>query len=158
VNRFYVRVILLSTVFGLCLPATSQLSDNSPMGNIGAGSTIVVNQPIVIPANEEVVYFQNGVLTSWHDVDRDSPSCRLLVSTAAVVRSLSVGRKFVVTSTGFGNGLKNYSNTLFFRNDSTVEQLQCTVGNDGSGNLSVGELKIQLGNLFSLSEAAPIPG
>jgi hypothetical protein len=144
---------------GIATARQSGLSESDPMGTIGAGTKIVVGEvAVIIPANEDVVYFQNGVLVSWNNLDRDSPSCRLHVQSKPVVRSLNSGRTFIATSAGFGNGDKSYVNTLYFKNDATVDQLQCSIGKNGSGNLTIGQLRIQLGQLFSLVEAAPVNG
>lgn len=145
--------ISLVLVIGFCIAAGQDASD--PIGNVGAGSKVVVGQhPITIPANEDVVYFQNGVLTSYHDVDRDSPNCRLHVQSKPTVRQLNPGREFIVTGARFGNGSTAYVNGFDFKNDPTVDQLQCSVGKQGQ-NMSIQELKNQMGDLFKLILATP---
>jgi hypothetical protein len=134
-------------------------SDSEPLGTIGAGSSIVVGAAaITIPANEETVYFQNGVIMSWKNIDEKSPSCRLEFSSKPVARQVNPGRKFIVTKTSFGQENSSYVNNLYFGDDATIDQLQCSVGKGNKWNLSIGQLKLQLGQLFTLVLAAPVPG
>jgi hypothetical protein len=133
-------------------------SDSDAVGTIGAGSSIIVGATAVtIPANEETVYFQNGVIMSWKNVDENSPSCRLEFSSKPVARQVNPGRKFIVTKTSFGQENSSYCNNLYFDNDATINQLQCSVGKGNKWNLSIGQLKLELGQLFSLVLAAPVP-
>jgi hypothetical protein len=133
-------------------------TDRSPMANIGAGSQFVVGAtPIVIPANEDFVYFQDGALSSSADVDQSRPSCRLLVTRRPAVRQLPPDRKLIVTGAWIKDTADNSSDydILVFENDKAVDQLQCNKGKGTKGNTTIGELKAALGRLFKLVPAPP---
>lgn len=138
---------------------TAGLPDTSPLASLGAGSKVVVKAQVILPANQDVVYFQNGVFTTWQNIDSSSPSCRLYVGDRPVARQLVPGREMVVTGTRFNNASDStgfYGDTLVFGSDATVGQMQCRSGHHGY--MTIGELKICFGDLFSLVEAAPVVG
>jgi len=133
---------------------SSDLPDSTPFANIGAGSAVVANVDIVLPANQSQIYFQNGAFTTYQQIDKKSPSCHLSTVGIPVVRKLVPGRKLIVTGTRFGNGTSNqYGDTLLFEDDTAVNQLQCSGGHKGP--MTIGELKICFGGLFSLVQATP---
>jgi hypothetical protein len=157
------RLLAIATTAALTLLPIALIGqvvpDNSPIGNVGAGTRLIVgDQPIIIPANEVIVYLQNGgVVVSWNGVDRRHPSCRLHVVSNPVVRELARGRTLTVTRSGVnGVGHGVYGDNLYFTGDITVDQLQCNRGTQGY--MTVGELKVVLGHLFTLVEAAPVAG
>jgi hypothetical protein len=136
---------------------SADLPDSTPMGNIGAGSSILVNIDVILPANEGTIYFQNGAFTTWADVDKKVPSCRLYTIGSPTVRKLAPGRKLIVTGTRFNNGGPNmFGDTLLFEDDATINQLQCNAGR--KGYMTIGELKQVFGTLFSLVQAEPVVG
>jgi hypothetical protein len=136
---------------------TTDLPDTAPIATIGAGSTVAVNVDILLPANQNVVYFQNGALTTWDQIDKKTPSCRLATVESPVVRRLAPGRKLVITGTLQNNGsVFFYGDVLQFEEDATVSALQCAPGHKGS--MTIGELKQVFGGMFSLIQAPPVVG
>lgn len=132
--------------------------DTSPMAELGAGTRIVVGiKAVVIPAHNDTVYFQNGVLLGWSQVDKEQPSCRLYVPPRDVARQLNPGRALTVTTTRFNNSENPtfYGDSLVFGGDATVDQLQCASATKRP--TTVAQLRMAIGNLFSLIQAAPIP-
>ena len=86
-QRFKQMKLCLPFIPGMALILTCGLQtasaqqDGSPMQNIGAGSQFVVGETaIVLPANENFVYFQNGALSTATDVDYSQPNCRLQIT------------------------------------------------------------------------------
>lgn len=136
---------------------SADLPDPTPMGNIGAGSSIVVNVDVILPANEGTIYFQNGMFMTWLDIDKKAPSCRLYTIGSPTVRKLVPGRKLIVTGTRFNNGGPNmYGDVLLFEDDATINQLQCNAGR--KGYMTIGELKKVFGSLFALQQADAVVG
>ena len=84
------------------------LPDSAPIATIGAGSTVAVNVDVVLPANQGIIYFQNGAMTTWEQVDKKAPSCRLSAVESPVVRRLVPGRKIVITGTRQNNASVNF--------------------------------------------------
>jgi hypothetical protein len=136
---------------------SANLPDGSPIANIGAGSTIAVNADILLPANQSNVYFQNGAISTWEQIDKKAPSCRLSAVESPVVRKLAPGRRLVITGTRQNNASVNfYGNVLEFEEDATVGELQCSPGHKGA--MSIGELKQVFGAILSLIQAPPVVG
>ena len=50
------------------------------------------------------IYFQNGAITTWEQIDKKAPSCRLNAVESPVVRRLVPGRKLVITGSTQNNG------------------------------------------------------
>lgn len=136
---------------------SADLPDNAPIATIGAGSTVAVNADIILPANQGAIYFQNGAVTTWEQIDKKAPSCRLSTVESQVVRRLVPGRKIVITGTRQNNASVNfYGDVLEFEEDATVGELQCAAGHKGA--MTIGELKQVFGGLFSLIQAAAVVG
>ena len=136
---------------------SADLPDNAPIANIGAGSTIAVNVDVLLPANQSNIYFQNGAITTWQEVDKKAPSCRLASVESQVVRRLVPGRKLIITGTRQNNAsLFFYGDVLEFQEDATVSDLECSPGHKGP--MSIGELKQVFGGMFSLIQAQPVVG
>ena len=158
----HLAVLMLLLVCSLTVPLRSNgqsadLADTTPMGNIGAGSSIVINVDVILPANEGTIYFQNGGFAPWTEIDKKAPSCRLYTIGSPTVRKLVPGRKLIVTGTRFNNGGPNmYGDVLLFEDDATINQLQCNAGR--KGYMTIGELKKVFGGLFSLQQAEPVVG
>ena len=160
IRHLAVFITLLACSFTVPLRSNGQsadLSDSTPMGNIGAGSSIMINVDVILPANEGEIYFQNGTFTTWLEIDRKAPSCRLYTIGSPTVRKLVPGRKLIVTGTRFNNGGPNmYGDVLLFEDDATINQLQCNAGR--KGYMTIGELRKVFGGLFSLLQAEPVVG
>ncbi len=160
IRHLAVLITLLACSLTVPLRSNGQsadLSDSTPMGNIGAGSSIVVNVDVVLPANEGTIYFQHGAFTTWQEIDKKAPSCRLYTIGSPTVRKMVPGRKLIVTGTTFNNGGPNmYGDVLLFEDDATINQLQCNAGR--KGYMTIGELKQVFGGLFSLLQAEPVVG
>jgi hypothetical protein len=158
----HMAVFLLFVACPLTVPLRSNgqsadLPDPTPMGNIGAGSSVVTNVDVILPANEGTIYVQNGAFMAWLDVDKKAPSCRLYTIGSPTVRKLVPGRKLIVTGTRFNNGGPNmYGDVLLFEDDTTINQIQCNSGR--KGYMTIGELKKVFGGLFSLLQAEPVVG
>ena len=136
---------------------SANLPDGAPIANIGAGSTIAVNVDILLPANQSNIYFQSGAITTWEQVDKKAPSCRLSAVESPVVRKLAPGRRLVITGTLQNNGsVFFYGDVLQFEEDATVSELQCSPGHKGA--MSIGELKQVFGGMLSLIQAVPVVG
>ena len=136
---------------------SANLPDSAPITTIGAGSTVAVNADIVLPANQGAIYFQNGAITTWEQIDKKAPSCRLSAVESPVVRRLVPGRKLIITGTRQNNASVNfYGDVLEFEEDATVGELQCAPGHKGP--MSIGELKQVFGGMMSLIQAPPIVG
>lgn len=134
---------------------STDLPDSAPIANIGAGSTIGVNVDVLLPANQSNIYLQNGAITTWQQIDKNAPSCRLATVESQVVRRLVPGRKLIITGTRQNNAsLFFYGDVLEFQEDSTVSDLECSPGHKGP--MSIGELKQVFGGMFSLVQAPPI--
>jgi hypothetical protein len=123
------------------------LSEESSMGDLAAGSELIVGDtPIIISANTEYIYFQQGSFIER--VDKDETFCGLkLRGKIGHVRQLAPGRKMLITSTSKGKELN-------FGLDPAVEQLWCTAPS-GYG-VNMGTFKFEARVLFKLV-AAPIP-
>jgi hypothetical protein len=152
--------VFAALVFGSSLRLGGQsadLPDSAPIATIGAGSTVAVNVDVILPANQGTIYFQSGAVTTWEQIDKKAPSCRLSAVESPVVRRLVPGRKIVITGTRQNNASVNfYGDVLQFEEDATVGELQCAPGHKGS--MSIGELKQVFGGMFSLIQAPPIVG
>lgn len=136
---------------------STDLPDATPMGNIGAGSFVAVNAIVLLPANSGTLYFQNGAITTWFDLNKGLPSCRLYTSESTELRKLVPGRKLIVTGTRMGVGVANlYGDALIFDEDGTVGELQCRTGHRGV--MSIGEMKTAIGSLMTLVQAPPVVG
>lgn len=136
---------------------SADLPDTAPIATIGAGSTIAINVDILLPANQGTIYFQNGAITTWEQVDKKAPSCRLNAVESPVVRRLVPGRKLVITGTTQNNGsVFFYGDVLQFEEDATVSDLQCSPGHKGP--MSIAELKQVFGGMFSLIQAPAVVG
>jgi hypothetical protein len=136
---------------------SADLPDTAPIATIGAGSTVAVNVDVVLPANQGAVYFQGGAVTTWEQVDKKAPSCRLSTVESQVVRRLVPGRKIVITGTRQNNASVNfYGDVLEFDEDATVGELQCAPGHKGA--MTIGELKQVFGGMFSLIQAPAVVG
>jgi len=153
-----VLIALGTFVLGSSLRVSAQnLPDSAPIATIGAGSTVAVNSEIILPANQGAIYFQNGSVTTWEQIDKKAPSCRLSTVESQVVRRLVPGRKIVITGTRQNNASVNfYGDVLEFEEDATVGELQCAAGHKGP--MTIGELKQVFGGLFSLIQAAAVVG
>ena len=155
-----VLIALGTFVLGSSLRTNAQsadLPDTAPIATIGAGSTVAVNVDIILPANQGTIYFQNGAITTWEQIDKKAPSCRLSTVESQVVRRLVPGRKIVITGTRQNNASVNfYGDVLEFQEDATVGELQCAPGHKGP--MSIGELKQVFGGMFSLIQATPVVG
>ena len=160
VRHLYVLAVLALFVVGSSSRLSAQsadLPDGAPIAQIGAGSTVAVNVDIILPANQGTIYFQGGAITSWEQIDKKAPSCRLSTVESPVVRRLVPGRKIVITGTRQNNASVNfYGDVLEFQEDATVGELQCAPGHKGS--MSIGELKQVFGGMFSLIQAPPVVG
>ena len=133
------------------------LPDNAPIATIGAGSTIAINVDILLPANQGTLYFQNGAVSTWEQIDKKAPSCRLTAVESPVVRRLVPGRKLVITGTLQNNASVNfYGDVLQFEEDATVSKLECSPGHKGA--MSIAELKQVFGGMFSLIQAPAVVG
>lgn len=138
---------------------SSDLPDTTPFANLGVGTVVLVNLQLILPANDGMIYIQNGAVVNWLDVDKKAPSCRLSMGDSPVVRKLVPGRKLIVSGTRFTGGVRNlYGDTLIFDDDTTatVGQMECTGG--VHGHMTIGEFKSVLGSLFSLVQAPPVVG
>jgi len=159
-RRQSVLAVLAALLFGSSLQLGGQsadLPDSAPIATIGAGSTVAVNVDIVLPANQGTIYFQGGAVTSWEQIDKKAPSCRLSAVESPVVRRLVPGRKIIITGTRQNNASVNfYGDVLQFDEDATVGELQCAPGRKGA--MTIGELKQVFGGMFSLIQAPPIVG
>ena len=134
-------------------------SDSSPIENIGAGSRFVVGEtPIVLPANEHFVYFQNGALAAPAEIDPSQPSCRLKVAKSTAARQLPPNRKLIVTGAWVRNSADNPGDydILIFEHDKAIDQLQCTKGKETKDSATIGEIKTALGKLLTLVPAPPL--
>ncbi|HEY2466627.1 MAG TPA: hypothetical protein VGI45_02145 [Terracidiphilus sp.] len=155
-----VLIVLGTFVLGSSQRSSAQsadLPDTAPIATIGAGSTVAVNVDIVLPANQGTIYFQSGAITSWDQIDKKAPSCRLSAVESQVVRRLVPGRKIVITGTRQNNASVNfYGDVLEFQEDATVGELQCAPGHKGA--MTIGELKQVFGGMFSLIQAPPVVG
>jgi hypothetical protein len=155
-----VLAAVAALVFGSSLRLGGQsadLPDTAPIATIGAGSTVAVNTEVILPANQGTIYFQNGAITTWEQIDKKSPSCRLSTVESPVVRRLVSGRKIIITGTRQNNASVNfYGDVLEFQEDATVGELQCAPGHKGP--MSIGELKQVFGGIFSLLQAPPVVG
>ncbi len=160
VRRLAALLVLVACSLGASLRLqgqSAQLKDTAPLSSVGAGSSVVVNSEVILPANEGMIYFQKGAFVGFQELDRSAPSCRLSTAGVPVVRKLIPGRKLIVTGTRAGNGWPTlYGDTLLFEDDSAVGQLQCSSGH--KGNMTIGELKLCFGSLFSLVQAEPQVG
>lgn len=160
VRHLSLMVAVAALVLGSSLPGSAQsadLPDNAPIATIGAGSTIAVNVDILLPANQGTIYFQGGSITTWEQIDKKTPSCRLNAVESPVVRRLVPGRKIVITGTTQNNGsVFFYGDVLQFEEDATVSQLQCSPGHKGA--MTIGELKQVFGSMFSLIQAPAVVG
>ena len=156
--RFVVALAALALAWSLSLNAQSaDLPDTAPIATIGAGSTVAVNVDILLPANQGTIYVQNGSITTWEQIDKKAPSCRLNAVLSPVVRRLVPGRKIVITGTTQNNGsVFFYGDVLQFEEDATVSQLQCSPGHKGA--MTIGELKQVFGSMFSLIQAPAVVG
>ena len=155
-----VLAVLAALLFGSSLRLGGQsadLPDSAPIATIGAGSTVAVNVDVVLPANQGTIYFQGGAVTTWEQIDKKTPSCRLSAVESPVVRRLVPGRKIIITGTRQNNASVNfYGDVLEFEEDATVGELQCAPGHKGA--MTIGELKQVFGAMFSLIQAPPIVG
>lgn len=160
VRHLSILVALGLFVFGSSLRLSAQsadLPDSAPIATIGAGSTVAVNVDVILPANQGTIYFQNGAITTWEQLDKKAPSCRLSAVESPVVRRLVPGRKLVITGTRQNNASVNfYGDVLEFEEDATVGELQCAPGHKGA--MTIGELKQVFGGMFSLIQAPPVVG
>jgi len=135
----------------------ADLPDTAPIASIGAGSTVSINADILLPANQVTIYFQNGAVTSWEQIDKKAPSCRMTAVESPVVRRLAPGRKLVITGTQQNNGsVFFYGNVLQFEEDATVSKLECSPGH--KGDMTIAELKQVFGAMFSLIQAPAVVG
>ncbi len=149
-------VLLMGSSLRL-MAQSADLPDSAPIATIGAGSTVAVNVDIVLPANQGTIYFQGGAITTWEQVDKKAPSCRLSAVESPVVRRLVPGRKLIITGTRQNDASLNfYGDVLEFQEDATVGELQCSPGHKGA--MTIGELKQVFGGMFSLIQAPPIVG
>ena len=136
---------------------SADLPDAAPIATIGAGSTVAVNVDVLLPANQGTIYFQNGAISTWEQIDKKAPSCRLNAVESPVVRRLVPGRKLVITGTTQNNGsVFFYGDVLQFEEDATVSDLQCSPGHKGA--MTIGELKQVFGGMFSLVQAPAVVG
>ena len=136
---------------------SADLPDTAPIASIGAGSTVSINADILLPANQITIYFQNGAVTSWEQIDKKAPSCRMTAVESPVVRRLAPGRKLVITGTQQNNGsVFFYGNVLQFEEDATVSKLECSPGH--KGDMTIAELKQVFGGMFSLIQAPAVVG
>jgi hypothetical protein len=160
VRHLSVLVALGILVLGSSLRSNAQsadLPDTAPIATIGAGSTVAVNVDVVLPANQGTIYFQNGAISNWEQLDKKAPSCRLSTVESPVVRRLVPGRKIVITGTRQNNASVNfYGDVLEFEEDATVGELQCAPGHKGA--MTILELKQVFGGMFSLIQAPPVVG
>jgi hypothetical protein len=83
-----VALVGLAVGSSLAKAQSADLPDTAPIATIGAGSTIAVNSDILLPANQGTIYFQNGSITTWDQLDKKAPSCRLNAVESPVVRRL----------------------------------------------------------------------
>jgi hypothetical protein len=127
--------------------ASTNLSEETSIGDLAPGSEIIVgDNPIIISANTENLYFQKGSFTQH--VDKDETFCGLkLRGPAGHVRELAPGRTMMITSTAKGKELN-------FEHDPAVAQLWCTAP-QGYG-VNIGTFKFEARVLFKVV-AAEIP-
>jgi hypothetical protein len=127
--------------------ASTDLPEESSMGDLAPGSEIVVGEnPVIISANAEFLYFQQG--SFLEHVNKNETFCGLkLRGKIGYVRQLAPGRKMIVTSTSKGKELN-------FANDPAVEQLWCTAPPGYA--VTIGTFKFESRVLFKIV-AAQLP-
>ena len=159
-RRFFVLVVVGVLAFSASVSLSAQsadLPDTAPIATIGAGSTVAINVDILLPANQGTLYFQNGAIAAWDQIDKKTPSCRMTAVESPVVRRLAPGRKLVITGTLQNNGsVFFYGNVLQFEEDATVSKLECASGHKGA--MTIAELKQVFGGMFSLIQAPAVVG
>jgi hypothetical protein len=76
------RAIMLAAVLLLLLSAcqtTYEASENSPYYEVPVGSTLVLNQDVIIPPNKAGIYIQGGLILPLAQVNQYYPHCKFEV-------------------------------------------------------------------------------
>jgi hypothetical protein len=87
---------LLTLIFALLGPVAMSLAASDYLYHTAAGSRLVLNQPIEIPAHTATVYFQGGRVVSPADLDEYYPHCLLLSRVVAEQSQAVPPGEFVV--------------------------------------------------------------
>lgn len=80
------RLMLVATMMMLvaCQPAyrDGRPNPDSPYFRIPGGSELVIHAPLEVSARSDRVYFQDGQVMPWHEVNRYQPYCALTLAYA----------------------------------------------------------------------------
>lgn len=79
------RLLLVMTMMLIaCQPAyrDGRPNPDSPYFRVPGGSQLVVTAPLAVPARSDRVYFQDGQVMPWHEVNRYRPYCALTLAYA----------------------------------------------------------------------------
>lgn len=95
--RFWIAVV--AALLSACQPAFmhGRPNENSPHFEIPVGSKFVLRSEILVPPRTERLYFQDGELPAWYNVNKHRPYCVLQVKAPRERAKVIEPDEFVVT-------------------------------------------------------------
>jgi hypothetical protein len=97
---FRYLVPAVTTFLVACQPAfvNGTPNENSTRFTVPVGSAFVLSSEILVPPRTDRLYFQDGDLPAWYDVNKNRPYCILQVNSAIDRVRIIEPDEFVVTS------------------------------------------------------------
>jgi len=74
--RYRALVILSAGLLSACQIDTSRYPESSPFKPVPVGATLILHQPLTIPADKVAVYLQNGKVLRYAEVEVLKPHCK----------------------------------------------------------------------------------
>jgi hypothetical protein len=96
--RYLVPVV--TTLLAACQPAfvNGAPNENPPDVAVPVGSAFVLGSEILMPPHADRLYFQDGSLPEWYDVNKYRPYCVLKIRSVSHQARIIEPDEFVVTS------------------------------------------------------------
>ncbi len=167
----FIPLIMLTACQGL-----PTKSEDSPYYDIPAGSILVLNETITIPAERTSVYLQNGKILHYSMVDPYYPHCQFDVRTIKDTSQIVSRDKFIIYKVGHwtsaidngikrvglrilssgGNGLspQTYATILYLQSDRQPDVLTMTCQHwedpVDAEFLTIKQIRRTLGSVFTL--------
>ena len=174
-NNIKYFILCLSSLVVYSCTQNIEKDHDSSLYSVTVGSSLQLNQPVIIQAGLARTFFQNGQITKKKDIDIYKPHCSITVNditlsqqtihpTTFLIYKITddeeyATRKILYASINIGaisDGPTIMANSTYYYLQSTdaphVRTLECLQWNDPYNveYLSINEIKRSLGGIFTL--------
>lgn len=150
--------------------------EHSPYYAIPTGSSLVLQQEVVIPANKAAIYIQYGEVKTYKEIDKYYPHCKFEVRTIREQNQTVKADTFIVTRTATDETIVRRQNSpfryvdidgggisfiemfriMYLHSDQQPDVLRLSCGHRAVSphyeHLTVSEVRKALGGLMTLGE------